>query len=71
MVGHCLNRDFEGASGFWKNWLKLNPLLYEEGNPVGIKAVLSLMGLCEGQVRLPLMPASKELKAKIREHLDS
>jgi 4-hydroxy-tetrahydrodipicolinate synthase len=71
MVGHCLNRDFEGASGFWKNWLKLNPLLYEEGNPVGIKAVLSLIGLCEGQVRLPLMPASKELKAKIREHLDS
>jgi 4-hydroxy-tetrahydrodipicolinate synthase len=71
MVGHCLNRDFEGASGFWKNWLKLNPLLYEEGNPVGIKAVLSRMGLCGEHVRLPLMPASKALSEKIGAFLDA
>ena len=44
----------------------LNPLLYEEGNPVGVKAALALQGICEPAVRLPLVPASAGLTARIR-----
>ncbi len=44
----------------------LNPLLYEEGNPVGVKAALALQGVCEPAVRLPLVPASAGLTARIR-----
>jgi 4-hydroxy-tetrahydrodipicolinate synthase len=34
----------------------VHPLLYAEGNPVGVKAAVSILGLCENQLRLPLVP---------------
>lgn len=40
-------------------------LLFAEGNPVGIKAVLAQKGLIQNYLRLPLVPASKELQAHI------
>ncbi len=40
-------------------------LLFAEGNPVGIKAVLAQKGLIQNHLRLPLVPASRELRAKI------
>lgn len=45
--------------------LEINGPMYEEGNPVGIKYVLSKMGMMAPGVRLPLVPGSNELKAKI------
>ncbi len=38
---------------------------FDEGNPVGIKAILSNLGVCGATVRLPLMEATKSLKQKI------
>lgn len=35
--------------------------LFQEGNPVGIKALLSVKGFCENCLRLPLVPASDAL----------
>ena len=40
-------------------------LLFAEGNPVGIKAVLAQKGLISNHLRLPLVPASQELQEKI------
>jgi len=71
MVEFSLKNDFQSASEIWKNWLEINPLLYEEGNPVGIKAVMKEMGLCYPDVRLPLLPASPDLKLRIIEKLES
>jgi len=45
--------------------LEINGPMYEEGNPVGVKYLLSLMGICPPHVRLPLAEASKVLKEKI------
>jgi 4-hydroxy-tetrahydrodipicolinate synthase len=45
--------------------LDLNPLMYEESNPVGLKALLEDMGICTAQVRLPLVKASDALHKKI------
>ena len=36
-------------------------LLFQEGNPSGIKAMLSLMGFCENILRLPLTRVSNKL----------
>ena len=41
--------------------LDLINLLFEEGNPVGIKVLLELSGLCSKQVRLPLVSATNTL----------
>lgn len=40
-------------------------LIFEEGNPVGIKALFEKLGLCNDAVRLPLVPATNQLKEKI------
>ena len=47
--------------------LKLNGLMYDEGNPVGIKNLLLHLGIIQtDQVRLPLLRASQGLSEKIR-----
>ncbi|GAA3589050.1 4-hydroxy-tetrahydrodipicolinate synthase [Flavivirga amylovorans] len=40
--------------------------IFEENNPAGIKAVFEALNLCQDSVRLPLVPASDQLKEKIR-----
>ena len=40
-------------------------LLFAEGNPAGVKAVLKQMGLCENILRLPLAPVSEATGKKI------
>lgn len=44
-------------------------LLFKEGNPVGIKAVLAQKGIIQNYLRLPLVPASKELQEEIKKEL--
>lgn len=40
-------------------------LLFAEGNPVGIKAVMAHKGLISNHLRLPLVPASPELQKQL------
>jgi len=44
---------------------EINPLMYEESNPVGIKAVLKHKNVCGDLVRLPLLPASNDLNSRL------
>ncbi len=44
--------------------------IFEEGNPAGIKAVFKSLGICGDNVRLPLVSASAELKAKIEQYVN-
>lgn len=39
--------------------------IFAEGNPSGIKAMLEHLRICSSNVRLPLVPATKELKDRI------
>ncbi len=52
-------------SGLQKQLNPLISLLFKEGNPSGIKTVLSQMGLIENYLRLPLVPNSKAVQAEI------
>jgi 4-hydroxy-tetrahydrodipicolinate synthase len=44
--------------------------IFEEGNPVGIKAMFHKLNLCEPTVRLPLVEASNKLQNKINSFID-
>ncbi|WP_296703633.1 4-hydroxy-tetrahydrodipicolinate synthase [Algoriphagus sp.] len=46
--------------------LEINPYMYQEGNPTGVKNLLMHMGICEDQLRLPMLRASLELNQKIK-----
>lgn len=66
MTRAALAGDFARAQQLLFGLVPLNPLMYEEGNPVGVKAALALQGVCEPAVRLPLVPASEGLTARIK-----
>lgn len=44
----------------------LEKMLFAEGNPAGIKALMGIMGLCENVLRLPLVGVSEDLREKMR-----
>lgn len=46
-------------------------LIFEEGNPVGIKALLQKIGICGINVRLPLVEATPQLQQKINTFIDN
>ena len=45
---------------------KIIAALFEEGNPVGIKTLLHAKGICSATMRLPLVPGSEALQAKMQ-----
>ena len=47
--------------------LKMNHLIFADGNPAGIKCLMSQMGLCENVLRLPLVPVNDKVEADITE----
>jgi len=46
-------------------------LIFSEGNPAGIKALLNLKGICGPEVRLPLLSASQVLQEKLRNFVEN
>jgi len=44
--------------------------LYAEGNPVGVKACLELLGICKAVVRLPLVAATDAIKNELTKLLN-
>ncbi|MGC4022675.1 MAG: 4-hydroxy-tetrahydrodipicolinate synthase [Cyclobacteriaceae bacterium] len=63
--------NYPKASSELFKLLEINGPMYEEGNPVGVKYLLSLMKVSGPHVRLPLVEASAGLKKKIDNILSS
>ncbi len=47
--------------------LRMNQLIFADGNPAGIKCLMSHMGLCENVLRLPLVKANEKVENDIVE----
>jgi len=47
--------------------LRMNQLIFADGNPAGIKCLMSHMGLCQNVLRLPLVPVNEKVEAEIIE----
>lgn len=65
MKDFSFNGEYKKAGSALFKLVDINGPMYEESNPVGLKALLSEMGICRNNVRLPLVPASEGLKQKI------
>jgi 4-hydroxy-tetrahydrodipicolinate synthase len=71
MVRLGLDGKFEEARQIHYNLYNLMKGIFIEGNPGGVKYVMSKMGLCENIVRLPLAPISKDSEAKLDEWISA
>ncbi len=69
MVRAVLAGDLATARTLHYKLFTLTKLLFEEGNPTGIKESLKLMNLCGNNVRLPLVEASDSLSSKLQDEL--
>ena len=66
MVSFGLSGNQEIANQLHNKLYDFYVPLYAEGNPVGIKACLELLGICKSQVRLPLVEASDTIKNELK-----
>lgn len=62
----CNKADWTKARQTQDSLKEIISPLFEEGNPVGIKATLAELGLIKNVLRLPLVPASPGLCKKIK-----
>ena len=69
MVHHALNGEYEAALAADERLRPMYSLLFLDGNPAGIKALLSMRGAMDNVLRLPLVPATESTADKIREAL--
>lgn len=67
MVQLALQNNFKDAEKIQYQLLELIDYLFIEGNPAGVKEVLSFMGILEKYVRLPLVTVGEKTSLKINE----
>lgn len=65
MVRLALNGDYQNALTIHHKFTELFKLLFVDGNPAGVKAMLNAMGLIENELRLPLVPSRISTMEKI------
>jgi 4-hydroxy-tetrahydrodipicolinate synthase len=61
--------QFEAAQKIHHKFTDLYSLLFVDGNPAGVKALMSEMGLLKNNLRLPLVPTRLTTRQKIAEVL--
>lgn len=70
MIRYALNDQYEAARALNFKTYDLHKWLYIEGNPVGIKSALKVMGICDNGVRLPLHSLSTKNYRLLKEVLE-
>ena len=67
MIRLALENRIDEATVYHNQLLEMIDLIFREGNPAGVKNLSKHLGLCTGNVRLPLVPASEPLSVAISE----
>ena len=69
MIKAAMNNEYERARKINMETYDLHKWLYIEGNPVGIKSAMKILGICGNEVRLPLARMSAGNYDKLEEVL--
>jgi 4-hydroxy-tetrahydrodipicolinate synthase len=67
MVRLALNNEFTKAKELHYKLMKITELFFADGSPAGVKALLSMMGMCSEVVRLPLVNVNENIRNQIRD----
>lgn len=69
MVRHCLKQNFTTAKTVNDSLIEAYDLMFCENNPAGVKAFMAEKGWISNQVRLPVVPLSAGIHAKVKAYL--
>lgn len=61
----CLAGDYRDAASLHYEYLELMEALFLDVNPIPVKAAMAAVGLCSGELRLPLTELSGEKRARL------
>jgi 4-hydroxy-tetrahydrodipicolinate synthase len=70
LVSFSLKNNFRSAREIHLRYLEMIELLFIDGNPAGVKAMLSYMNLCQNNLRLPLVPVTRTNCTRIQKAID-
>ena len=70
LVTNALKSNFKASREIQFRLMEATELLFIEGNPAGAKAFLHYMGICQNNLRLPLVPVSKTIYSRIQKTAD-
>ena len=68
-MGDICRLPLPQAAALNLRWLSLISALFMEVNPIPVKAAAAMLGLCENEVRLPLVPLSPEHEQTLKEEM--
>jgi len=66
IVKYALKNDFKSSRELQFKFMEVIDLLFLEGSPAGVKSFMSILGLCNNTVRLPLTTVSKSTHSRIQ-----
>lgn len=69
MINYALNGDVEESYEIHYKMASVIDMIFEQGNPAGIKALLHHLELCSDEVRLPLVKADADLQNRLKAFL--
>jgi 4-hydroxy-tetrahydrodipicolinate synthase len=70
IVSHSIKGNFKSARDLQFRFLEMIELLFTDGNPSGVKAMMSLMNICQNALRLPLVPVSRTVYTRIQKAIE-
>ncbi len=71
MIRLALQGDYKAALPIHLSLLEITRLMFAEGNPAGVKAVLKQLNICGDGVRLPLVKATEGLNTNLARQVEN
>ena len=70
LINHSLKYNFKTAREIQFRFLEMTDLLFIDGNPSGVKAMLNILDICQNNLRLPLVPVSRPVYTRIQKAIE-
>ena len=70
IVSFSMKGNFKSAREMQFKMLEILDLLFIEGNPSGVKAMLNVMNICQNSLRLPLVPVNRTTYTRIQKAIE-
>lgn len=70
LVSNAMKSNYKSAREIQLRYLEMIELLFIDGNPSGVKAMLSIMDLCQNYLRLPLVPVNRAISTRIQKAIE-
>ncbi len=70
LVNHSLKNNFKAAREIQFKYMDIMELLFADGNPAGVKAMMNILNICQNNLRLPLVPVTRQLYTRIQKAIE-